>query len=49
MSRKSNSDGELCGEELVELRPAIEELRDYVQVLTRSIDDLTMELWWQHR
>jgi hypothetical protein len=49
MSNQMNSDDESVSEELAELRTSIDELRDYVQILTRAIDDLTIELQWRNR
>jgi len=49
MSSQRNSDDESGAEELAELCTSIVELRDYVQILTRAIDDLTIELQWRNR
>jgi hypothetical protein len=49
MSSPKNSDDESVAEELSELRISIDELRDYIQILTRAIDDLTIELQWRNR
>jgi hypothetical protein len=49
MNSLKNSDDESVADELSNLCTDIEELRDYVQILTRAIDDLTIELQWRNR
>jgi hypothetical protein len=49
MNKPQNSKDEPATEEAVELRLAIEALMDYVESLTQSIDNLTIELQWRNR
>jgi hypothetical protein len=48
MNKPKNSKDEPATKEAVELRLAIEALMDYVESLTQSIDNLTIELQWRN-
>jgi hypothetical protein len=49
MSKPTNSNEKPATEEVAKLRLAIEALMDYLESLTQSIDNLTIELQWQNR